>query len=50
MRVSMKSVLLTVLAALVGTVSFAQVTTSVLGGKTNTNAVISDVDDKSKPP
>ena len=29
----MKSVLLTVLAALVGTVSFAQVTTSVLGGK-----------------
>ncbi|MBQ5944008.1 MAG: TonB-dependent receptor [Bacteroidales bacterium] len=33
MRVSMKSVLLTVLAALVGTVSFAQVTTSVLGGK-----------------
>lgn len=33
MRVSMKSVLLTVLAVFVGTVSFAQVTTSVLGGK-----------------
>ena len=33
MRHSIKSVMLTVLAALVGTVSFAQVTTSVLGGK-----------------
>ena len=33
MRHSIKSVLLTVLAALLGTVSFAQVTTSVLGGK-----------------